>query len=402
MERMARLPRHSPSHTAIVCTILCAVIGLCTFASHQNSVAFWLGKATTQPFHYARRNIVRSATRGPRALQTKLLGGGVGDLRFADATLSPRRSLPGDLTAPKERVLPASSATILRTSSMLGVSIAAVLAVYHLVRRLFQRSHPLPPWAPTLAMASIHGTFVPVDPCINVNRGTAPSATSTEVPDPPLKMVRVLFMHGLESGPQGSKAQYFRSRYYAVEVPSMRMSKYGIHKRNSLIRGYIRAMRSFRLWPSQWMGGALTNSLSNCLDLQKTAIEEFKPDVVIGSSWGGGVGLLAFATEVWQGPMVLLAPALKTAITKTGRPTREQFQWDSVCTAIASTTAKRNILVVHGDADEVVPLEDSLEFGRRTGVEVMTIPGGDHRLNSSLLDTDEIVRLIDLVMQRSS
>ena len=56
---------------------------------------------------------------------------------------------------------------------------------------------------------------------------------------------------------------------------------------------------------------------------------------------------------------------------------------------------------MHGTADDTIPLQDSLDLAAATGVEVKVVPGGDHRLNAALLDTDEIVRLVDLVVERS-
>ena len=147
---------------------------------------------------------------------------------------------------------------------------------------------------------------------------------------------------------------------------------------------------------------SITESLGNCLAVQEEAIRRFKPDVVIGSSWGGGIGLLALATGAWQGPTILLAPALKTVTRKTALPVLPEFQWDNVCAALQSSAALGNLIVVHGDADETIPLQDSLDLAEATGAELRVIPGGDHRLNAAMLHTDEIVRLVDEVVGRAN
>ena len=105
--------------------------------------------------------------------------------------------------------------------------------------------------------------------------------------DAGLRPLRVLFMHGLESGPLGSKAQYLSGRFQAVETPDMQMSLWRIDRRNSLTRSLLRTVVS-GLWPSQWVAGAMTESLAGCLEVQRAAVADFRPDVVVGSSWGGG------------------------------------------------------------------------------------------------------------------
>eukprot|EP00667_Euglena_gracilis_P020648 EG_transcript_22404 len=206
-------------------------------------------------------------------------------------------------------------------------------------------------------------------------------------------------MHGLESGPTGSKALYLRARYAAVETPDMAMGVYRLDQRNSFLRGYLRA--ALTAWPSQWGSAAVTHSLDGCLAVQREAIARFQPDVVVGSSWGGAIGLLAFASGAWQGPTLLLAPALTLAIRKLGEPLKPEYSWSAVCEAVKASPHSHNLLVVHGDADDTVPHQDSVEFAARTGVELRTITGGDHRLNDALLTTDELLVLIDDVVQRS-
>ena len=85
--------------------------------------------------------------------------------------------------------------------------------------------------------------------------------------------LRVLFMHGLESGTTGDKAMYLREHFRTVAVPDMQVSKYRLDRRNSLPRCYARAVCSFKAWPSQWLAAAITDSLSDCLQRQSVAIE---------------------------------------------------------------------------------------------------------------------------------
>ena len=63
-----------------------------------------------------------------------------------------------------------------------------------------------------------------------------PFVNSSEEPRKPLK---VLFMHGLESGPRGSKDRYLR-RYFEVCTPDMKTSLFGLTRANSVIRNVLR------------------------------------------------------------------------------------------------------------------------------------------------------------------
>src|SRR5690606_33173627 len=87
---------------------------------------------------------------------------------------------------------------------------------------------------------------------------------------PPL---RVLFIHGLESSSRGRKSVYLQQHFDCL-TPKM----------NPLnpISAFFTQMR---------------------------AIREFKPHVIVGSSYGGGILHFLIQSGQWKGPSVLLAPA---------------------------------------------------------------------------------------------
>lgn len=64
-----------------------------------------------------------------------------------------------------------------------------------------------------------------------------------------------------------------------------------------------------------WMGarrlyhGAVRDLVSRCIEQQAKEVRHFRPDVVLGSSFGGGIALMLMNRGVWRGPTVLLAPA---------------------------------------------------------------------------------------------
>lgn len=155
-------------------------------------------------------------------------------------------------------------------------------------------------------------------------------------------MKRVLFLHGLESGPNGTKAQWLRGRYGAA-CPQLATSTF----------------------PAALAGG-------------RAAVLAERPDVIVGSSFGGAVAVALLQDGAWAGPTVLIAPAAG----KLGLPD--------------VLPAGPRVVILHGDADDVVPIADSRRLAANPGVDLRVIAGGDHRLNRILDDGTLAVVLTEL------
>jgi predicted esterase len=84
---------------------------------------------------------------------------------------------------------------------------------------------------------------------------------------------RVQFIHGLEGSPQGSKARLLAERFTAV-TPAMD-----------------------------------TRDFEACVALQAETLASFRPDVLVGSSFGGAVAVALLQRGLWRGPTLLLAQA---------------------------------------------------------------------------------------------
>jgi alpha/beta superfamily hydrolase len=93
---------------------------------------------------------------------------------------------------------------------------------------------------------------------------------------------------------------------------------------------------------------------------------EIEPIVLVGSSMGGYVSLVA-VQEIDAAGMFLMAPALYL-------PGYQQQSHSPRCGLIE---------IVHGWSDDVVPVESSIRFAREADCSLHLIRG-DHRLNSSL------------------
>jgi len=94
----------------------------------------------------------------------------------------------------------------------------------------------------------------------------------------------------------------------------------------------------------------------------RTAQAEYgrhRPDVIVGSSRGGAV---AMNLDAGSTPLVLLCPAWK--------------RWGT------ARRVKPGTVVLHSEADDVIPIADSRELVRSSGLpdSALVVTGDDHRL----------------------
>ena len=83
----------------------------------------------------------------------------------------------------------------------------------------------------------------------------------------------------------------------------------------------------------------------------EVALRREKPDVVVGSSWGGAVALKCIEQGYWAGPAVLLAPAISARGVW-------NLAWPSFEPELPAAAAAR-VLVVQGDRDDTCLLYTS-------------------------------------------
>jgi hypothetical protein len=158
-----------------------------------------------------------------------------------------------------------------------------------------------------------------------------------------MKTPRVLFVHGSESGPQGTKARLLAERFEA-STPAMD-----------------------------------TRDFERCVAQQADAIRRFRPDVVVGSSFGGGVAVALLQRGLWKGPTLLLAQAAREQGLRPELP-------DGV-----------RVWIVHGTRDEVVPFSSSQALARSGSPELVRLIelDDDHRLSACVAGG----RLVGLVRE---
>lgn len=151
----------------------------------------------------------------------------------------------------------------------------------------------------------------------------------------------ILFLHGKESGPTGTKARWLAERFAAV-TPAIDTSEFE--------RAYLQA---------------------------RDAVSAAKPSLVIGSSYGGALLLRLMHDEVFTGPAIFIAQA-------------------GVKLDVAATLPKgARAILIHGDADDVVPIEGSrILAASSANAEMWEVKGGDHRL-SAILEDGTLARAIE-------
>src|SRR5262249_39174442 len=101
------------------------------------------------------------------------------------------------------------------------------------------------------------------------------------------------------------------------------------------------------------------DDFDQAIRVAQSEFDRSQPDAVVGTSRGGAV---AMNLQTGSKPSVVIWPAWK--------------RWGS------ARTVKPNTLVLHSEADEVIPIEDSRELLRNSSLPAtsLIVTGTDHRL----------------------
>ena len=150
---------------------------------------------------------------------------------------------------------------------------------------------------------------------------------------------KVLMFHGKEGSPYGRKAMHLRNNpCYTAHIPS---------------------------YPSN--RGPVSEVFDECYEIAKKELAKMNPDLVVGSSFGGGI-LLKLVTEgIWTGPSLFLAQA-------------------GVHYKISETLPQNvSCILIHGAKDTIIELQDSEMLAQSSNTaQMVTLPNDGHRLESLL------------------
>jgi hypothetical protein len=161
--------------------------------------------------------------------------------------------------------------------------------------------------------------------------------------------LRVQFVHGLESSPQGNKARIL-ARAFVAHTPAMN-----------------------------------TRDFEACVATQARSVADFQPQVLVGSSFGGAVVVELLARGVYKGPVLLLAQAALHYRPDARLP--EQIY----------------VTLVHARADGVVPFAGS-ELLSRTGTPglVQLVSCEDDHALSAFCKRGGLEEAVDALFERAS
>lgn len=177
--------------------------------------------------------------------------------------------------------------------------------------------------------------------------------------------IKVLFLHGLESKPGGSKHRYLSERFDAMcpelDTSLARELKPEMIGKSTPKREEIR-----------------DRAFARPLASARAAIAEHKPDVIVGSSFGGAVLLRLCHEGSWDGPVVFLAGA-GVKLTK-----------------YKSLPPQTEAMMYHGAADDVVDCRDSLTLEENSEKAACFLIQDDHRLHS-LLENEHLASVIQIL-----
>jgi predicted esterase len=154
---------------------------------------------------------------------------------------------------------------------------------------------------------------------------------------------RVQFIHGLEGSPQGSKARLL-AQHFETCTPAMD-----------------------------------TRDFEAALAVQAEALRAFRPDVLVGSSFGAALAVEMLCRGLWRGPTLLLAQAAVRMLDAPRLP-------EGVA-----------VWLVHGTRDELIDIEESRALARSgtPGLVRLFEVDDDHPLRACVADG----RLIDWVRE---
>jgi pimeloyl-ACP methyl ester carboxylesterase len=203
-----------------------------------------------------------------------------------------------------------------------------------------------------------------------------------------------LFIHGLESGPNGRKARYLAEAGFHVVSEQMPCGRSRIALDPVVVGAGAGAAAASIAVARRYgivgiglvLGGALVvrphiaarvmrRVVRRSTEVQLRALGQHRIDIVVGSSFGGAIAVDLLLRRQWQGPTVLLCPAhtLHAAKTRAAIPPP---------LASLPPSVSAHVVVVHGRHDDVVPIADSRALVAGSRARLLEVDD-DHRLTAT-------------------
>lgn len=211
----------------------------------------------------------------------------------------------------------------------------------------------------------------------------------------------MVFLHGLESGPNGRKARYLRAQFPSCShvAPDLQMSALDLRMKNSFIRNMFNVRWSLEGCADDAMAAIRTaeNADAPAADPAQLGAnaQGGKKLFLVASSWGAAVAMhLVSSRGLRPDRMLLIAPAVQVS------GTAARVIWPHFDIPDGALDHFRNrvqlqqkphaeprspVMLVHGTDDKTVPIEASRALKAQFPfIDVMEVAGGDHSMNDAL------------------
>ena len=177
--------------------------------------------------------------------------------------------------------------------------------------------------------------------------------------------VKVLYLHGLEGSPQGTRSQHLRETWSAF-TPGLRTQDV------SELR--LKCGGNWKNVSFEEIDVAVTQTFQDALD----AVNYLQPDIIIGSSLGAAILYKLYANGHYDKAGVFLAPAIPHLL-----PSSEISEGYGVI-------PKHQTFWVLGEVDTIVSNADNAAICKAVSGNLIYSPNDSHRLhkavNSGLID----------------
>lgn len=204
-------------------------------------------------------------------------------------------------------------------------------------------------------------------------------------------MMRVLFAHGFEGTPEGSKPSYMRDELgWDVVAPSMSELGWTIEQETEVLLRIIDEDGPFDIIAGSSMGGLAAANASNLRPDEKFSLLLIAPAFGLGDLWREGAKSEGLAQWERDGSIPYFMNGLGIEVT---------LDWDFFLSAERMSWPKLNhpTVILHGNLDDVVPLENSRKVAEDDDFVVSLIEIDDtHRMQKACFQFEEVTKILEL------
>ncbi len=203
--------------------------------------------------------------------------------------------------------------------------------------------------------------------------------------------MRVLFAHGFEGTPEGSKPSYMRDELgWDVVAPSMSELGWSIEQETEVLLRIIDEDGPFDIIAGSSMGGLAAANASNLRPDEKFSLLLIAPAFGLGDLWREGAKPEGLAQWERAGSIQYFMNGLGIEVT---------LDWEFFLSAERMSWPKLNhpTVILHGNLDDVVPLENSRKVAHEESrvMKLIEIDDG-HRMQKACFQFEEVTKILEL------